>query len=47
MFPGLLTGDVGFVHVTCENPVCGVALQLRGLRMLQIPISVELEEPAP
>ena len=47
MFPGLLTGEVGFVRVTCDSPICGVALQLRGLQMLQIPIVVEVEEAAP
>lgn len=43
MFPELLTGDVGFVRVTCDNPVCLLVLRLRGLEMLQIPVFVESE----
>ena len=41
LFPGLLTGEVGFVRISCDKPVCALALQLRGLEMLQIPVFVE------
>lgn len=43
-FPDLLTGDVGFVRITCDNPVCALALQLKGLSMLQVPIFVEIDD---
>ncbi len=47
LFPELLTGEVGFVRVSCDSPVCALALQLRGLQMLQIPVFVENGDSIP
>jgi hypothetical protein len=41
LFPSILTDDVGFVRITCSEPVCALALQLRGLAMAQIPVVIE------
>lgn len=41
LFPGILTDGVGFVRVTCDNPICPLALHLRGLAMTQIPVVSE------
>lgn len=41
LFPALLTDAVGFVRITCSEPVCALALHLRGLVMAQIPIVIE------
>ncbi len=40
LFPDL-TDEVGFVRITCSEPVCALALHLRGLVMAQIPIVIE------
>lgn len=34
-------GTVGFVRITATSPICGMALQLRGLAMTQVPILIE------
>jgi len=41
LFPSLLTDEVGFVRITCSEPVCALALHLRGLQMAQIPVVIE------
>lgn len=41
IFPGILTDGIGFIRVTCDNPICPLALHLRGFAMTQIPIIVE------
>lgn len=41
--PEILTGEVGFVRITCDNPICALALNLRGLRVLQVPIFIDTE----
>ena len=41
LFPGILSDGVGFVRISCDQPVCGLALHLRGLAMTQIPIFIE------
>ncbi len=39
-FPQILTDGIGYVVISCDSPVCALALQLRGLSMLQIPVVV-------
>ncbi len=34
-------GTAGFVRITATSPICGLALQFRGLMMTQIPILIE------
>ncbi len=41
LFPDILTDEVGFVRITCSEPVCALALHLHGLVMAQIPIVIE------
>lgn len=41
LFPEILEDDVGFVRITCSEPVCALALHLRGLVMAQIPVVIE------
>jgi len=41
IFPNVLTNDAGYVRISCNNPICALALHLRGLGMTQIPVAVE------
>ena len=41
IFPDILTDDVGYVRISCDNPICALALHLRGFGMTQIPVVVE------
>ncbi len=41
LFPDILTDEVGFVRITCSDPVCALVLHLHGLVMAQIPIVIE------
>jgi hypothetical protein len=40
-FPNVLEDDVALIEISCDSPVCALALHLRGLSMTQIPIVVE------
>jgi hypothetical protein len=40
MFPELFADDAGFVLIDCDQPVCALAMNLRGLDTRQIPIFV-------
>lgn len=40
LFPEVLADDSGFVKITCDSPVCALALHLHGFQMLQIPVFV-------
>jgi hypothetical protein len=40
-FPNILEDDVALIKISCDNPICALALHLRGLSMTQIPIVVE------
>jgi hypothetical protein len=41
MFPDLFADDAGFVVISCDQPVCAAAMNLRGLDTRQIPIFVD------
>lgn len=47
LFPGILTGEVGYIVITSDDPICALVLQLRGLHMFQIPVAVFSEEVTP
>jgi hypothetical protein len=42
-FTTMAPGATGFVRITATSSICGLALQLRGLVMTQIPILIEIE----
>lgn len=41
LFPNILTDDIGYVRITSSNPICALALHLRGFSMTQIPVIIE------
>lgn len=41
IFPDVFADDVGYVRISCDNPICSLALRLCGLNMTQIPVVVE------
>jgi hypothetical protein len=41
LFPNILTDDIGYIRITSSNPICALALHLRGFSMNQIPVVIE------
>jgi len=47
LFPDVLADGSGFVRISCDRPVCALALHLHGFQMLQIPVYIDEPEVNP